>query len=240
MSRIPYASTVHWNEVKHIFCYLKGTSDVGLIYGGDHEYLVVGYLDSDYDADLDAKRSLTSYVFTIENSVKGLIEDFGFPQDQATAFYDSMSAICLAKDQVYHDQTKHIDVLYHFIRIERRIKVKKIGTQNNPADVFTKPVKYKYVTRNRGKGRKNEENTDSYETLRTESSLRHNMDIDHGFVGYPFDYCATLGFGSIVGGLDHVNPVIRLPLEHGISRVLGLDDYCNPSVGTNPVTASIT
>ncbi|GKD61164.1 hypothetical protein Tco_1298673, partial [Tanacetum coccineum] len=31
-----------------------------------------------------------------------------------------------------------------------------------------------------------------------------------------------LGFGSITGGLDHVNPVIRLPLECGISRVLGL------------------
>ncbi|GJS03806.1 hypothetical protein Tco_0320314 [Tanacetum coccineum] len=34
-------------------------------------------------------------------------------------------------------------------------------------------------------------------------------------------------------GLDHVNPVIRLPLEHGISRVLGKVDHPNPSVGTN-------
>nr|GEW33332.1 reverse transcriptase domain-containing protein [Tanacetum cinerariifolium] len=53
------------------------------------------------------------------------------------------------------------------------------------------------------------------------------------------DYRVTLGFGSIAGGLDHVNPVIRLPLEHVISRVLGLDDYSNPSVETNPVTASV-
>ncbi|GJU15299.1 hypothetical protein Tco_1143265 [Tanacetum coccineum] len=58
----------------------------------------------------------------------------------------------------------------------------------------------------------------------SESALRH-----HGFVGYPFDYCVTLGFGSIAGGLDHVNPVIRLPLEHGISRVLGKDDHSNPN-----------
>ncbi|GKB58662.1 F-box domain containing protein [Tanacetum coccineum] len=63
---------------------------------------------------------------------------------------------------------------------------------------------------------------------------------DHGFVGYPFDYRVALGFGSIAGGLDHVNPVIRLPLEHGISRVLGKDDHSNPSVATNPVAASIT
>ncbi|GJU09897.1 hypothetical protein Tco_1132293 [Tanacetum coccineum] len=44
-------------------------------------------------------------------------------------------------------------------------------------------------------------------------SLRH-----HGFVGYPFDYRVTLGFGSIADDLDHVNPIIRLPLKHGISR----------------------
>ncbi|GJT77113.1 hypothetical protein Tco_1043838 [Tanacetum coccineum] len=55
-----------------------------------------------------------------------------------------------------------------------------------------------------------------------------------------FDYRATLGFGSIAGSLDHVNPVIRLPLECRISMVLGKDDHSNPSVGTNPVTASIT
>nr|GEV00499.1 reverse transcriptase domain-containing protein [Tanacetum cinerariifolium] len=44
--------------------------------------------------------------------------------------------------------------------------------------------------------------------------------INHGFIGYPFDYHVTLGFDSITGGLDHVNPVIRLPLEHRISRVV--------------------
>ncbi|GJU35103.1 retrovirus-related pol polyprotein from transposon TNT 1-94 [Tanacetum coccineum] len=51
--------------VKRNFRYLKGTFDVGLIYDGDREYLVVRYSDSDYAADLDAKRSLTGYVFTI-------------------------------------------------------------------------------------------------------------------------------------------------------------------------------
>nr|GEY55008.1 hypothetical protein [Tanacetum cinerariifolium] len=68
----------------------------------------------------------------------------------------------------------------------------------------------------------------------SESALRRNLStssdgLDHGFVGYPFDYRVTLGFGSIADGLDHVNHVIRLPLEHGISRVLGKDDYFNLS-----------
>nr|GEV58493.1 hypothetical protein [Tanacetum cinerariifolium] len=59
---------------------------------------------------------------------------------------------------------------------------------------------------------------------------------DYCFIGYPFDYHVTLGFRSIAGGLDHVNHVIRLPIERRISRVLRKVDYFNPSVGTNPVT----
>ncbi|GKC29842.1 retrotransposon protein, putative, ty1-copia subclass [Tanacetum coccineum] len=40
-----------------------------------------------------------------------------------------------------------------------------------------------------------------------------------------FDYRVTLGFGSIAGGLDPVNPVIRLPIKHGISSgTMGLND----------------
>ena len=64
----------------------------------------------------------------------------GLHHDQATIYYDSLSAICLAKDQVHHERTKHIDVRYHFLRSERRIKVKKVGTVDNPVDMFTKSV----------------------------------------------------------------------------------------------------
>nr|GEY66991.1 mitochondrial metalloendopeptidase OMA1-like [Tanacetum cinerariifolium] len=34
----------------------------------------------------------------------------------------------------------------------------------------------------------------------------------------------------IAGGLDHVNPVIRLPLEHGISSIAGGLDHVNPVI----------
>nr|GEY48894.1 hypothetical protein [Tanacetum cinerariifolium] len=37
-----------------------------------------------------------------------------------------------------------------------------------------------------------------------------------------FEYHVPLGFSSIAGGLDHLNPVIRLPIKCGISRVLVL------------------
>ena len=72
--------------------------------------------------------------------LKGLVSDLGLHHDQATVYCDSLSAICLAKDQVHHKRTKHIDVRCHFLRSEMRIKVKKVRTADNPADMFTKPV----------------------------------------------------------------------------------------------------
>lgn len=54
----------HWNAVQWIFRYLRGTSDACLQFGSSGEGLV-GYVDSDYAGDLDKRRSLTGYVFTI-------------------------------------------------------------------------------------------------------------------------------------------------------------------------------
>ncbi|XP_038887048.1 secreted RxLR effector protein 161-like [Benincasa hispida] len=59
----------HWQAVKRIFCYFKGTFDVGLIYGNFTECLVTGYSDSDYAGDADSRRSMTGYVFTLGGSV---------------------------------------------------------------------------------------------------------------------------------------------------------------------------
>ena len=72
--------------------------------------------------------------------LKGLVSDLGLYHDQATVYCDSLSAIFLAKDQVHHERTKHIDVRYHFLRSEKSIKVKNVGTADNPVDMFTKPV----------------------------------------------------------------------------------------------------
>ena len=59
----------HWQAVKRNFRYLKGTVDVGLIYGNDVECLVTGYFDSDYATDIDTIRSRIGYVYTLEGFV---------------------------------------------------------------------------------------------------------------------------------------------------------------------------
>jgi hypothetical protein len=57
-------SKEHWNDVKWIFRYLWGMSNAYLQFGRTREALI-GYVDSYFAADLDKRRSLTGYVFTI-------------------------------------------------------------------------------------------------------------------------------------------------------------------------------
>ena len=56
---------------------------------------------------------------------------------------DSQSAIYLAKNFVYREKTKHIKTKYNFIReviADGDVKVVKIHTSVNPADMLTKTL----------------------------------------------------------------------------------------------------
>ena len=52
----------HWTAVKNIQKYLKRTKDMFLIYGGDKELVVNGYVDASFDTDPNDSKSQTGYV----------------------------------------------------------------------------------------------------------------------------------------------------------------------------------
>ncbi|PWA56329.1 Gag-Pol polyprotein [Artemisia annua] len=54
----------HWEAVKRILRYIKGTSYDALCFG-ESDLTVKGYVDSDYAGDLDGSKSTTGYVFTL-------------------------------------------------------------------------------------------------------------------------------------------------------------------------------
>ena len=55
----------HWTTVKNILKHLKRTKDMFLIYGGDKEHVVNGYVDASFDTDQDDSKSQTRYVFIL-------------------------------------------------------------------------------------------------------------------------------------------------------------------------------
>jgi len=73
--------------------------------------------------------------------LQGLLDDLGIDQDLLKINCDSMSTIYLTKNQVYHVRTKHIDVMFHFVREipeEGNIELLKVHTKENPADMLIK------------------------------------------------------------------------------------------------------
>ncbi|WJZ87849.1 hypothetical protein VitviT2T_007198 [Vitis vinifera] len=56
---------MHWDAVKWIFRYLRGTTDYGIMFSKQQsDPSVRGYVDADYASDLDDRRCTTAYVFT--------------------------------------------------------------------------------------------------------------------------------------------------------------------------------
>ena len=73
----------------------------------------------------------------------GLVNEIKVKQESISLHCDSQSAKCLMKNQVYHAGTKHIVVMYHWIRdwvSTCEISVEKIHKDDNTADMLTKPI----------------------------------------------------------------------------------------------------
>ena len=71
-----------------------------------------------------------------------------------TIFEDNVGAIHLSRNPVAHKRSKHIEIRYHWLRDKVRegvLKLSKIDTKLNTADIFTKPTKRETFLFLRGK-----------------------------------------------------------------------------------------
>nr|AAZ28935.1 polyprotein [Phanerochaete chrysosporium RP-78] len=73
-----------------------------------------------------------------------LLEELGFAQPNPTLLYmDNQSALALARNTGTQGRAKHIDIRYHFLRDKissKEISVAHCPGEDNPADIFTKPL----------------------------------------------------------------------------------------------------
>jgi hypothetical protein len=75
--------------------------------------------------------------------MKATLNDFGIKLKNVPLFCDNESAIKMTQNPNQHSRTEHIDIRHHFIRDHQQkgdISIESIGTEDQQADIFTKPL----------------------------------------------------------------------------------------------------
>nr|GEU99982.1 retrovirus-related Pol polyprotein from transposon TNT 1-94 [Tanacetum cinerariifolium] len=75
--------------------------------------------------------------------MKSQLTDYDIIYEKVPIFCDNTSAIAISNNTILHSRTKHIDIIYHFIRdhiLKGDIELHFIPTKYQLADIFTKPL----------------------------------------------------------------------------------------------------
>ncbi|KAD4585160.1 hypothetical protein E3N88_22761 [Mikania micrantha] len=154
----------HWNGIKHIFRYLRGTTDLGLFYPNDSKEELVGYADASYLSDPHKARSQTGYVFlnggtaiswrsqkqtllaTSSNHAKLLHYMKPLENRSPTTIYEDNPACISQMKEGYikSDRTKHIPPRFFSytqdLIKDNQVEMRYVSSSNNSADLFTKAL----------------------------------------------------------------------------------------------------
>jgi len=136
----------HLIVVKRIFRYLKGTTNLRLLYRKSLDYKLVGFCDAgdrierkstsgncqflgDNLISWASKRQATIVMSTTEAGyisaascctqllwMKHQLEDYQINTNSIPIYCDNTAAICLSKNPILHSRAKHIEIKHHFIR----------------------------------------------------------------------------------------------------------------------------
>ena len=95
--------------------------------------------NSSTESEYIAAGCCTAQILWIQQQLR----DYGISAKKTPIFCDNTSAIAITQNPKFHSRTKHIDIRHHFIRdhVEKSdIEVVKVGTEDQLADIFTKPL----------------------------------------------------------------------------------------------------
>ncbi|GJR09126.1 retrovirus-related pol polyprotein from transposon TNT 1-94 [Tanacetum coccineum] len=111
-------TTVHWAAVLHILRYLRGTQFQTLLFPSTSALDLRAYCDSDWAGDVVSPEYRAMAVTTSEIVwLRWLLSDMGVRISHSTPLYcDNRSAIQIARNSVFHERTKHIELDCHFTR----------------------------------------------------------------------------------------------------------------------------
>ena len=106
--------------------------------------------NSTAEAEYIAAGSCCAQILWIRNQLR----DYGSVLNKIPILCDNTSAIAITNNPVQHTRTKHIDIRYHFIRehvMNGTVELFFVPTEEQIADIFTKPLDESTFTRLVGK-----------------------------------------------------------------------------------------
>uniref|UniRef100_A0A2N9G6F8 Reverse transcriptase Ty1/copia-type domain-containing protein n=1 Tax=Fagus sylvatica TaxID=28930 RepID=A0A2N9G6F8_FAGSY len=113
LARYSSAPTLrHWNGVKHVLRYLRGTTDMGLFYPNKSNPQLIGYADAGYLSDPHKGRSQTGYLFTCGNtaiswrSVKQTISATSSNHSEIIAIHEASRECVWLRSVIQHIREK--------------------------------------------------------------------------------------------------------------------------------------
>ncbi|GKC76372.1 hypothetical protein Tco_1127146 [Tanacetum coccineum] len=75
--------------------------------------------------------------------MKQALVDYDIKLDDITVLCDNKGAIDLSINPILHSRTKHIEIQHHFLRdnVQKgNITIEKVASEDNIADILTKPI----------------------------------------------------------------------------------------------------
>ncbi|GKB32295.1 retrovirus-related pol polyprotein from transposon TNT 1-94 [Tanacetum coccineum] len=146
--------TSHLEAVKRIFRYIKGTSHLGLWYPKGTGLETTVYANFDHAGDykqtaLAISTTKAKYVSAGKACQQALwmkqtLVDYEVKLNDVPVLCDNKVAIDLSKNPILHSRTKHIEIRHHFLRdnVQKgNISIEKVASEDNIADILTKPLK---------------------------------------------------------------------------------------------------
>ncbi|RVX23296.1 Retrovirus-related Pol polyprotein from transposon RE2 [Vitis vinifera] len=138
----------HWKAVKRILRYLNDTTDLGIVLKPSETMNLVGFCDANWGVMLMIEGLHLGIVFFLGKTwLHGsLLSELQTKMTMVPVIWcDSISNVSLSVNPILHSRTKHMELDLYFVNekvMERKLVVNHIPTEDQVADVLTKPLSF--------------------------------------------------------------------------------------------------
>lgn len=162
-SRTSQPTEAHWQALKRILRYLKGTSHLKIRYDGNKGGDLVGFSDSDYANDLETRRSTTGYVILFNGS-------------PVAWRCQRQPIITLSTTEA--EYVAGCDLVRELLPIREQLTELHQINQQTPTDVFIDNLSTVRISNNE-EGQKRTKHIDIREKWLTEQSMKKRIAVKH-------------------------------------------------------------